>query len=361
MAKICSNCHTENRDDAQFCRGCGTSLATAPPAADAGAEAGLTCFECGFVNKPGVRYCAKCGVNLMGSVVVPRSKMHTPAPAAAPAAADYPPPFDPLPVPDVPDPRTAIEYEREEAAESPPAGVGFGMPPAPPAANRTPLWAGLGIAVLVAAGVAWWFLSSSPSAPPSGALPAATEAPAAPVAATPAAPAAVTTPVTPVEAAAAATAADALAASAASAPPAETAPPAAAETPAAPTEADAKRLAAEKRARDKSARDKADREAKAKAALEQREQAAARLKADQEAAARKRAEEQRPRVQPPAPAPVAAAPVPRIRSVADICAGRNAIGRAICESRECGAAEHANEAVCKKVRAAEERRSNPQN
>ena len=136
-----------------------------------------------------------------------------------------------------------------------------------------------------------------------------------------------------------------------------------APTDALPTvaEAEAKRLAAEKKAREKAVRDKADREAKAKAAIEQREQAAARLKADQDAA-RKRAEEQRPRTQPmPAPAAVGATPTPRIRSVRDICAGRNPISQAICESRECGAAEHVNEAVCKQVRAAEDRRSNPQN
>ena len=47
----------------------------------------------------GVRYCAKCGVNLMGSVVAPRSEVQAPVAAAAP---DYPPPFDPLPAPDYP-------------------------------------------------------------------------------------------------------------------------------------------------------------------------------------------------------------------------------------------------------------------
>jgi hypothetical protein len=42
--------------------------------------------------------------------------------------------------------------------------------------------------------------------------------------------------------------------------------------------------------------------------------------------------------------------------VAEICAGRGFIGQPMCESRECGAPEHANEAVCRRVREAEDRR-----
>src|SRR5450631_4280728 len=125
MAKICSTCQTENRDEAQFCRACGTPFEAAAPFHDAGLAAGITCAECGFVNKAEVRYCAKCGVNLMGTVIVPRPKLRAPAAPPAPAhsppaysappylapahaPSDYPPPFDPLPVPDVPDPRVAL-------------------------------------------------------------------------------------------------------------------------------------------------------------------------------------------------------------------------------------------------------------
>ncbi|HEX7435602.1 MAG TPA: zinc ribbon domain-containing protein, partial [Caldimonas sp.] len=111
MAKICSTCQADNRDEAQFCRACGTPFAAAAPVHDAGPSAGITCADCGFVNKPGLRYCAKCGVNLMGTVVVPRSKQQVPAAPPVPAysapthaQSDYPPPFDPVTVPDVPDP-----------------------------------------------------------------------------------------------------------------------------------------------------------------------------------------------------------------------------------------------------------------
>ena len=379
MSKICSNCQAENRDDAQFCRACGTPFTAAPPPPDA--SAGRTCFECGFANKPGVRYCAKCGVNLMGSVVAPRSEAQAPVAAAAP---DYPPPFDPLPAPDypplsdpmtvayVPHPRVAIDVERDLGNTSLPASVGFGITPPPAASNRTPLWAGLGIAVLVAAGVAWWFLNTSPTPPPPATAP--------PIPAPTAAPEPRPTPKTaegapaePMTTAAPTASADALP----SAPmPSAVAPPlaplpgtaeAASKTPDAEpagAEAEAQRLAAEKTLRDKaarakSARDKADREAKAKAMNEQRE-LAAHQKAEEDAA-RKRVEEQRVRSQPVSPlvtAPVARpAPGPQMRTVKEICAGRNLISQAICESRECGATEHANEAICKQVSAAQERRS----
>jgi hypothetical protein len=52
------------------------------------------------------------------------------------------------------------------------------------------------------------------------------------------------------------------------------------------------------------------------------------------------------------PAPVQA------RGVREICAGRGTIAEAICISRECGSAQHANEALCRQVRETEERRRN---
>ena len=376
MAKICSACQAENRDEAQFCRACGTSLATAPAAADGAAATGTTCSECGFVNKPGVRYCAKCGVNLMGSVVVPRPRAQQPPPATAPSAA-YPPPLEARPVPDVPDPRTAIDVEFEQAATSP-GGVGFGSMPPPRPPNRTGLWAGLGIGVVVAAGVAWWFLNTSPSAPPATGA-STTPAASAPAAAEPAsadtsaasAPVGSTVPASAPEAQASAAPVEApptpaaiipTAPTSAAAPTsAEAASMSAASPPSAPT-ADAQRLAAQQKvARDKAARAKAEREEKVKAAIEQREQLAARVRAEQETA-RKRAEEQRARTAqtPPAAAP-SVAPAPVRQAVKDICAGRNVISRAICESRECGAAEHASEPLCQQIRANEERRRNLQN
>ena len=47
---------------------------------------------------------------------------------------------------------------------------------------------------------------------------------------------------------------------------------------------------------------------------------------------------------------------PRPRTVKEICAGRNLISQSICESRECGSAEHSGEAVCKQILSREERR-----
>jgi hypothetical protein len=129
----------------------------------------------------------------------------------------------------------------------------------------------------------------------------------------------------------------------------------AAARPRAPSisEAENQRLAAVRRARDK-----AEREAKVKAAIEQREQAVARLRNDQDNA-RRRADEQAraatlPRANPSSMS--AGAALTPIRSVKEICAGRNPISQAICESRECGNAEHASESGCRAIRASEERR-----
>jgi len=56
------------------------------------------------------------------------------------------------------------------------------------------------------------------------------------------------------------------------------------------------------------------------------------------------------------PAPTAVPATARLRTVQEICAGRNVISKAICETRECGAQEHASEPLCQQVRANEERR-----
>jgi hypothetical protein len=47
--------------------------------------------------------------------------------------------------------------------------------------------------------------------------------------------------------------------------------------------------------------------------------------------------------------------------VRELCAGRNPISQAVCESRACGNAEHAGEPTCRQIRANEERRRDPQN
>ena len=115
-----------------------------------------------------------------------------------------------------------------------------------------------------------------------------------------------------------------------------------------------RRAALEKKARERT-REKAEREAHAKALVEQREQA--RAAAEQEAA-RRRAAEQAARAAAPvaAVAPVRPATAPPPRGVAEICAGRNAISRGICEARECMGSAHADEAVCKRLREIDDRR-----
>jgi len=123
-------------------------------------------------------------------------------------------------------------------------------------------------------------------------------------------------------------------------------------------DAEAKRVAAEKR-REKAAKDKAEREAKAKAAADQSTIASQR--AEQEAQAKRRAEEAQRARASAAPPPPAPAPVAQARGVREICAGRGTIAEAVCQSRQCGLAEHANEQICRQLRDADERRRNMQN
>jgi len=44
------------------------------------------------------------------------------------------------------------------------------------------------------------------------------------------------------------------------------------------------------------------------------------------------------------------------RGAQEICAGGNSLLRAVCEARECSRREHADEPMCLRLRAAEERR-----
>src|SRR5436190_7908901 len=394
MSKLCSVCGTENRDEAQFCRACGTAFAAAKAAAAIGADgsAANVCAECGFQNKPGIRYCANCGMSLAGA----SGASGDAAASDAASAGSGPPPlsypsfatvspyptaqdtdhsalFDQQATPDIPDPDAAIALRQQEGYESHgDTTVAFETPPAP---NRAPMIVAIVVGVLAVAGVAGWlYMRNANPAPPVAAPVPTSVTP--PVAATPT-PAPTTAPPIIIEAAPtnapmpAASAEPPAAATATSPPPTAvplgTPPAAAAPLPqlgdpaVESAEAEAKRLAAEKR-RDKAAKDKADREAKAKATTDQQrdQSSAAAQRAEQEAQARRRAEDaQRARpttTAPPSPAPALA----QARGVREICAGRGTIAEAVCQSRQCGLAEHANEPICRQLREADERRRNMQ-
>ncbi len=422
MTKLCSVCHTDNKDEAQFCRSCGTSFAASAPASAAPLATAAdgtsdnVCGECGFQNKAGIRYCANCGMSLTTAAsgfgdlaakgaptpvqdVDPYAGLSPPpiSYTSFPPVAPYPPapaaqaddeaPCGDLLSPDIPDADAAIAVRQSAAPDhyAPPIESGFSsldaVAPAPDRA-RTVVIGGV-IALLVAGAAAWWFMgSSSSSTPATAAAPAPVAASAPAVVAPTPAPAMIIETAQPASAAASTPAVEVAAPApeapvapvpmpAAATPGALTPPPAAAaplpkQAEVAPVQVDpgandTKKLAAEKARRDKAVRDKADREAKAKAASDQRDQAATTARAEQEAQARRRAEEaQRARVAPAAPAPQPA-PVAQAKGVREICAGRGTIAEAVCQSRQCASPEHANEAICRQIREADDRRRNYQN
>ena len=388
MSKLCSVCGTENREEAQFCRACGTAFAAARATAESAADgsAANVCAECGFQNKPGIRYCANCGMSLAGAAADPAGdamsssdesyaggspppisyeSFATVSPYPTAQETDHSALFDQQSTPDIPDPDAAIALRQQEGFESHgDTTVSFQNPPAP---NRAPLILGIVLAVLALAGVAaWLFMGRSNPAPPVAAPAPTIVAP--PVAVAPTS-APTTTPPIIIEDAAQANAPTTPASATAPTPPTAAAPLGTPPAAAAPlpqlgdpavesADAEAKRVAAEKQ-KAKAAKDKAERDAKAKTATEQTSTTAAQ-RAEQEAAAKRRAEETQRVPRPstsatPSPQP---APVGQARGVREICAGRGTIAEAVCQSRQCGLAEHANEQICRQLREADERRRN---
>ena len=355
MTKLCSVCGTENREEAQFCRACGTAFSAQLPRAAGDGNAPNVCSECGFQNKPGLRYCANCGMSLGEGAAGEAGAGGSPPPLNYPSfapVAPYPPaPFEEA-VPDIPDPDAEIALRQQEAAESAGAAMPFESAPSP---GRSPIVIGaVALALVVAGALAWTYMRRSDSAPP--AIGATTP----PVAPTEPASAAAPPPTVVEQAPAAAAPAVAATASAVEATPAaaEALPPAAArplpqvgdaKQPES-AEAEAQRVAAERRA--KAARDKADRDAKA--GVDQQNAAAAQ-RAEQDAARKRADDAQRPRPAAPTPTTAAAA---QVRGVREICAGRGTIAEAVCQSRTCGQPEHANEAICRQLREQDDRRRN---
>src|SRR5438105_122418 len=143
MPKSCPNCGASNKDEALFCKACGSSLADVHAASTVDPTVGsVTCSDCGHVNRPHTRYCARCGVNLEGTVILPRSRVPAPPPAAVdPYAAQDPlqayertqtyPPVPPPAYPPAPDYTAA--YPPAPAYAPPPAhapAAAYGTDPA---------------------------------------------------------------------------------------------------------------------------------------------------------------------------------------------------------------------------------------
>ena len=101
-------------------------------------SAANVCAECGFQNKPGIRYCANCGMSLAGAVADPGGDAASSAdeirtPAAQPPPISYPSfatvsPYPtaqetdsrralrPAAAPDIPDPDAAIAMRQQEGS-----------------------------------------------------------------------------------------------------------------------------------------------------------------------------------------------------------------------------------------------------
>jgi ribosomal protein L40E len=384
MTKLCSLCNAENRDEAQFCRACGSAFAASVQAASFGNEpsADNICSECGFRNKPGIRYCANCGMSLASTSedappgdLAPTAPFDpyaslspppisyesfapvAPYPPAPTATSAYAPALDDTAPLDLADAGATLAIRTQEAHEATPEFMQAERA-APPI--RAKLMVGIVVAVL-ALSAAWLFLRNTSPPPATIAAPAPVSA--APPVAAPAAPVveapAVVTAPAPAPASAIEIEAAPAAAPVVPAAPAtiDTPPPAAAAplpqvTDAAPVEsgdAEAKRVAAEKQRRDK-----AERDAKAKAVADQQAASAA-AHAEPDAQARKRAEDaQRARPASSTPAHASGASTGP-RGVRESCAGRGTIAEAVCQSRLCGAVEHANEPICRQLREADER------
>jgi hypothetical protein len=367
MTKLCSVCGTENREEAQFCRACGTAFSTQAPRAAGEGPSQNVCSECGFQNKPGLRYCANCGMSLAAGAA---GESAGDAAGGSPPPLSYPSfapvaPYPPAPVdesfPELPDPDAEIALRQQEAAEGASTAMLF---ESPPSRGRAPIVIGaVALALVIAGALAWTYMRGSDSSPP--AIGATTT----PVAPTAAASIAVTPPIVVEQVPASAAPAVAATASAVEAAPPATAdalPPAAARplpqvgdaNQPESAEAEAKRVAAERRAR--AAREKAERDAKT--AADQRDLNAAAAQRAEQDAARKRAEDAQRARAAAAPAPAAPAPaVAQARGVRELCAGKGTIGEAVCQSRACGQPEHANEQICRQLREQDERRRNYQN
>lgn len=74
----CPNCQFENRDDAKFCKACGSKLEILKPNPEPAVNTASVCPNCGAALKPGAKFCSKCGAS------APQEAAPVPQPAPVP-------------------------------------------------------------------------------------------------------------------------------------------------------------------------------------------------------------------------------------------------------------------------------------
>lgn len=136
----CTNCGTNNRDDAKFCKGCGQSLLCSETATQDLEAAGFFCSACGHGNRAEARFCVDCGAQLGLAAPLPPSPL-VPLPSKA-ATTKFP--------------------ERQSTGAGVVARSAIGPPGPPPSGKHAVFWLTCSLVVIAAAGTtAWWLLGRS--------------------------------------------------------------------------------------------------------------------------------------------------------------------------------------------------------
>ena len=345
MTTTCSNCGTNNREGAKFCKGCGQSVGDAAAGSHDPEMAGVSCSACGHLNRAGAQFCARCGTPLL-------------------FAAPPPPPPPPPP----PAATTKVKMpERTSFNDAVVARSSINATGSPQPRKRSAVWLALsliGITIAIAGTTAWWTLGRPTSKPTPAASDATAPAPAI-VNVTPKVAAPPSVPTVPIPAAATTAPVPEQIPPVAERPtPApEALPPAAVTTPTdEPDKEAAEREAAERRAMAQAAREKAALDAHNRAIAAQKRQENERLMIERDAA-RRQAEQQRVQAERNArdaaagrfPPPPINQPryqqQPQSMTVRDQCArAGNPINQAVCEVRECINPRNWNDPYCRQQR-----------
>ena len=353
MTTTCSNCGTNNREGAKFCKGCGQSLGDAAAGSHDPEMAGVSCSACGHLNRAGAQFCARCGTTLLPAAPPPATATATATMVKMPERLSF-------------DDRIVVPSTTNAAGSL-------------PLRKRSAAWLALGlvgITIAIAGTTAWWTLGRPSSKPAPVASDATAPAPApAVVNATPKVAAPPSVPTVPIPAAATTAPVPEQIPPVAERPtPApEALPPAAVTTPTDEPDKEAtEREAAERRAMAQAAREKAALEAHNRAVATQKRQESERLMIERDVA-RRQAEQQRVQAERNArdaaaarfPPPPFNQPryqqQPQPLTVRDQCArSSNLINQAVCEVRECINPRNWNDPYCRQQREASQQ-SRPSN